>query len=111
MQHRKLAIVIALSTLSAGTFAAGPTQDALVRAGTVQPVPQAAMSSHSPSRAEVQAQAGASIPLSRDSIVAEGLRARPTPSTAMASRDAVRTEAMQASRASYTADARISEGS
>ncbi|MBP7565596.1 MAG: hypothetical protein KA795_06280 [Burkholderiaceae bacterium] len=111
MQTRKLAVVIALSTLSAGVFAAaGQPDDALVRAGTVQPMPQT-LSSYAPTRAEVQSQASASIPLSRDSIVAAGLRARPMPSMSTLDRESVRAQAAQANRAAYSVDARLTEGS
>jgi hypothetical protein len=106
MQTRTVAIVLALSTLSAGAIA-----NTFVDEGTMQPT-HSVTHNHALTRAEVQAQAGSSIPLSRDRLVAEGLRAPATQvsSSAMTSRDRVRSEAQQANRASYGASAQANEG-
>lgn len=107
MQVKKIAAVLAIATLASGAAMA----DTFTSEGLVQSAPSYDVSASIYTRSEVQAQAAQAVRADvADAIAAEGIRQDDVKLAGQRSRDAVRAEAVQASRAAYAASAQVNEG-
>lgn len=107
MQVKKIAAVLAIASLSAGAAMA----DSITDSGLVLSAPTYNVATSTVSRTDVQTQAREAVRENiSDTIAAAGLRHDDAGLTAQRSRDAVRAEALQASRKAYASSAQLNAG-